>query len=453
MTAIAPLLRAVGDNRNRRLIGAGLGVAWLAAALLILGPARFVGVVLVAASSFLFVIALINLRWILDAWWTPANHTARAALPPTPTVPVKVSLMVPARHEEAVLASTLERLADQAYPEMEVVVIVGHDDPGTTAVAREAAERLGDRFTVVVDSSPVKNKPLALNEGLKACTGDVVGVFDAEDDVHPELLAHVIAAFGDPEVGVVQGPVQLMNHDSTWFTAHNVLEYYFYFGSRLHHHARAGFIPLGGNTVFLRRELIVDSGGWDTGNLTEDCELGVRLSSGGTSVRVLYRPELATREEAPVTVGEFIKQRSRWNQGFIQTYRKGVWRGLGWRQRLLARLILTMPLLQAASFVVMPSTVLLGVLGSAPLIVGLYTFLPLLVLIVTAVVQAVGLVEFAKVYDRQLTVAQVALMVISIVPYGLLLTYAAFRAVGRELRGDNRWEKTTHVDAHRLATT
>ncbi|MEM9132844.1 MAG: glycosyltransferase [Actinomycetota bacterium] len=440
------------DALRGRSIGAGLAAIALPAAVLFIGVSRSLTLTLAVASTFLFLVALINLRWILDAWWTPTNHSARSALPEAPGDRTRISLLVPARHEEEVLAATLERIAEQDYPDMEVVVIIGHDDPGTERVAREAVDRLGSRFQVVVDHSPVKNKPLALNEGLKWCTGDLVGVFDAEDDVHPELLGHVVTAFADPEVGVVQGPVQLINHDSAWFTTHNVLEYFFYFGSRLHHHARAGFIPLGGNTVFLRRSLLVESGGWDTENLTEDCELGVRLSSDGTSVRVLYRPELATREEAPVTVGEFIKQRSRWNQGFIQTYRKGVWRRLPLRQRTLARLILTMPVLQAASFVIMPATVLLGVLGDSPLIVGLYTFLPLAVLLVTAVVQTIGLVEFARVYERELHWHQIVLMVISIVPYGLLLTYAAFRAVIRELRGNRRWEKTAHVDAHRLAT-
>jgi cellulose synthase/poly-beta-1,6-N-acetylglucosamine synthase-like glycosyltransferase len=404
---------------------------------------------LVIASTLLLIVGLINLRWILDAWWTPTNHAVRAALPPEPQTGAKVSLLVPARHEVEVLAATLERIADQRYGDFEVIVVVGHDDPDTAAVARECAERLGERFQVVVDSNPVKNKPLALNVGLAAATGDLVGVFDAEDDVHPDLVRHIVAAFSDPSVGVVQGPVQLMNHDSTWFTVHNVLEYFFYFGSRLHHHARAGFIPLGGNTVFIRRHLLA-GGAWDSDNLTEDCELGVRLSSAGEQVRVLYRPDIATREEAPVSLGDFVRQRSRWNQGFLQTYRKGVWRGLPFRQRALARLILMMPMLQAATFLVMPLTVLVGVLADFPLIVGLYTYLPLAVLIATAVVHVVGLREFGLLYNRRVTWWDQVVMVAGIVPYSLVLMYAAFRAVIREGRGDRRWEKTAHVDAHRV---
>src|SRR5205085_821897 len=86
------------------------------------------------------------------------------------------------------------------------------------------------------------------DEPLPECDGDVVGVFDAEDLVAPGLLERVEQVFvARPDVDVVQGGVQLMNFRSSWWALRNCLEYYFYFHSRLHLHARKGFIPLGGN--------------------------------------------------------------------------------------------------------------------------------------------------------------------------------------------------------------
>ncbi|MFN3217161.1 MAG: glycosyltransferase [Acidimicrobiales bacterium] len=432
-------------------IPAAMAMTGAAVALLMwsLGTDAALAIVLMTACGLLFLLGCLNLRWMIDAWWTPENHEMRRSDAVDVDHGRLVSLIVPARHEVDVLESTLEQLAEQAYHNLEVIVVVGHDDPETAKVAQDTAERLGERFEVVVDTSPTKNKPRALNAGLAACTGDIVGVFDAEDHVHPALLQHVVAAFDDASVSVVQGPVQLINHDSTWFTVHNVLEYFFYFGSRLHHHARAGFIPLGGNTVFIRRRIAEAYGGWDAENLTEDCELGVRLSSSGEQVRVIYRPDLATVEEAPITLREFVRQRSRWNQGFIQTYRKGLWRSLPLRQRLLARLILTMPLIQAMTFVLIPSTVLLGVLHGFPLVVALATFLPLTILVTTGIVQLIGLREFARAYDRPLTVRTQIGMLLGMIPYGIVLTYAAMRAMLREARGERGWEKTVHVDAHR----
>jgi glycosyltransferase XagB len=107
------------------------------------------------------------------------------------------SLIVLARHEQAVLGATLSRLAAIDHPAFEVLVVVGDDDPETTAVAQRAARRHPGLVRVVVDFSRPKNKPKALNTALPACRGQVVGVFDAEDEVHPQLLRHVDARFAE----------------------------------------------------------------------------------------------------------------------------------------------------------------------------------------------------------------------------------------------------------------
>jgi cellulose synthase/poly-beta-1,6-N-acetylglucosamine synthase-like glycosyltransferase len=119
-------------------------------------------------------------------------------------------------------------------------------------------------------------------------------VFDAEDEVHPALLRRVDQCFQETDADIVQAGVQLMNFRSAWYTVHNVLEYYFWFRSRLHVHARQRFIPLGGNTVFIRTPILraVD-GWWDC--LAEDCEIGVRLSALGARTAVFYEPDLVTR--------------------------------------------------------------------------------------------------------------------------------------------------------------
>src|SRR5437764_3200908 len=135
------------------------------------------------------------------------------------------------------------------------------------------------------------------------------------------------------------------------------MEYFFWFRSRLHLHADHRFIPLGGNTVFIRRDVLQVVGGWDPECLAEDCELGVRLSALGARVAVAYDPDLVTREETPGTIGGLLRQRTRWNQGFLQVLRKGEWRRLPRHQRLLARYTLAMPFLQAFAGVVIPLSI------------------------------------------------------------------------------------------------
>ena len=192
----------------------------------------------------LTVIAVTSLWWMLHAWRTPASLLA-TGFPTGETAPQHAfSLIVPARHEEAVLGATLERLAGSHHPHFEVLAVVGDDDPDTRAVAEQAAARHPDRIRVLVDASQPKNKPKALNTALPACAGTVTAVFDAEDEVHPELLRHVDARLVDTGADVVQGGVQLMNYRSSCYALRNVLEYYFWFRSRLHFHAQQRFIPL-----------------------------------------------------------------------------------------------------------------------------------------------------------------------------------------------------------------
>src|SRR5262249_25879584 len=162
---------------------------------------------MIAVSLTLFAIAGATLWWMMHAWRTPETLAATKFAQPDGASELSFSLLVPARHEQAVLRHTISRLLESTHKNYEIIIIVGHDDPDTTRTANRLAARTPDRVRVVVDTNEVKNKPKALNTGLSYCQGDIVGVFDAEDQVHPELLAHVDHAFRMADTDVVQGGV------------------------------------------------------------------------------------------------------------------------------------------------------------------------------------------------------------------------------------------------------
>jgi hypothetical protein len=357
-------------------------------------------------------------------------------------------LIVPARHEETVLEATLSTLVTSEHPAFEVLVVVGSDDPGTREAAERVVERHPDLVKVVVDSSWPKSKPKALNVALPHCAGDITGVFDAEDDVHPALLQRVDQRFQRTNADVVQAGVQLMNFRSSWLTVRNVLEYYFWFRSRLHVHARQGFIPLGGNTVFIRTEVLRAVSGWDPDCLAEDCELGVRLSSYGARTVVVYEPELVTREECPPTLGVFARQRTRWNQGYLQTLSKGYWRRLPPAQRTLGVYILAMPYAMAITWLLIPVAIATAVAVKAPVLITLISFLPALPMLSMLAVEVVGLGEFCREYGERASARDYGRLVFGLPLYQAVLAFSAARAVAREARGIRGWEKTTHLGLH-----
>jgi glycosyltransferase XagB len=396
--------------------------------------------------------ATVTLAWSLYTWRSPRAH-ADVGFHLTDTRRHRsFTLMVPARHEEAVLGETLDRLAAMNYPDFEILAIVGHDDHGTREVAEAAASRHPDRIRIVVDESWPKNKPRALNTALFEVRGDVVGVFDAEDEVHPWLLRAVNHQMRATGADVVQAGVQLINFWSNWYSVRNVLEYFFWFRSRLHLHAELGFIPLGGNTVFVDTALLKSVGGWDGDCLTEDCDLGVRLSLQGASFAVAYDPELITREETPPSLAGWLKQRTRWNQGFLQVLEKGDWRQLPTRaRRLFAWYTLANPFIQAATGLLIPVAIATMIIGGFPVWLAVLTLMPAIPTLATLVVEMVALGDLGESIGYRVRLRDYLRLLFGSFAYQTLLGVAAVRATWRHRRGQDEWEKTEHAGAHRPA--
>jgi cellulose synthase/poly-beta-1,6-N-acetylglucosamine synthase-like glycosyltransferase len=276
-----------------------------------------------------------------------------------------------------------------------------------------------------------------------------VAVFDAEDEIHPDIVSVVNTVMVNEGVKVVQAGVQLMNFKSNWYSTFNVLEYFFWFKSRLHYQARLGSIPLGGNTVFFSRDLLNQIGGWDESNLTEDAEIGLRVSSMGERIRVIYDDRYVTKEETPPTLAQFVRQRTRWSQGFMQTLHKGVWKQMPTRrQRALAFYTLAFPHVQAMLGLYLPIALAMVFWVQAPVLVAMVSFLPILFLVAHFLTAVVGLYEFADAHQLKATPGTVAKMAVTWLPYQLVLSYAALRALRRQLAGRGEWEKTEHVGAH-----
>lgn len=405
-------------------------------------------VVLIALA--LFAIALSTLYLNTYAWWDPKTQVSTSYSGLQETETCSFSLIMPCRNErEDVMRATLTALLRQTHSHKEVIISVGHDDPETVQTAHKLASEFPDLVSVSVEVGEVKNKPRQLNKALTMCRNSVVGVFDAESIAAEALLAHIDSVFWTRNADVVQGAVQLINYRDTWYSLRNCLEYFTWFRSRLHAHSRQGFLPLGGNTVFIKRDLLNEVGGWDGNCLAEDCDLGVRLSTLGRKIIVAYSPELVTREETPDTLSALVRQRTRWALGFMQVLAKEDWKKLPTRKmRAIAWWTLMQQHFTAFAGLCIPIAIAAAVWGGFPLVVTLVTFLPLIPTLATIAFDICMLQEFGKDHKFAITWYDYFRLVVGTPCYQLVLAFSALRALFKFLRRDFRWEKTDHSGAH-----
>ena len=397
--------------------------------------------------------SMYNIYWMIYAW-EDSERSERTKIPTAMSAPqYSFTAIIPARHEESVIAQTIQAVSAIDYPESlkETLIVCRSDDTKTIQKVEQTIATLQKtNVRLLVFSDTPVNKPHALNFALGSATKDIVTIFDAEDQPHRDIYSIINTVYKKEQVDVIQAGVQLMNFTSSWFATLNVLEYFFWFKSTLHYFAKLGIVPLGGNTVFFKRKQLETIGGWDENCLTEDADIGIRLSVRGATYKVVYSGKHATQEETPHDLASFIKQRTRWNQGFMQVLFKGEWKKLPrLSQRLLAMYVLILPELQALLFLILPFTIFVSLFFKMPAVFALFTLLPLLLLVLQLIIYTIGLYEFTKEYKLKFPVWIPLKIFLTFLPFQLVLGFSAFRGLSRILTGNRKWEKTVHLNAHR----
>lgn len=445
-------------SRKINTYGLAIGLPLSIVIAILFAPAQTAAILLSIAGVFLFVQSSVEVWRMLYAYREP-EAVDRLKFPTAYDMNENFCVIVPARHESQVLGDTLTNLARQTHPSTHIITVMCDDDKETLKEAYRVAVAHPNitvmQYPLLTGVKP--SKPKQLNyvfEHIKDDGYTAIGIFDAEDTVHPELLEHVDAAFADKDISIVQAGVQLMNHDSSWYSVHNVLEYYRWYNSAMSFQAAHRFMPLGGNTIFVRTDMLKKSNGWPE-TLTEDCSLGVLLSTRyNAKTAVYYEPRLATREETPDTLVGLFRQRVRWNQGFFHEWLQGVWRELPtFRQRVLANYVLLSPIILGAISVLMLFSLLAAFLLSAPVVLVMMMYLSLIPCIMLVIINAVFLKDFGEAFDRKIRLRHYMIVLLTSVFYQVVLNTAAFWSIIRQLRGDQSWYKTTHTGMHRQTTS
>jgi cellulose synthase/poly-beta-1,6-N-acetylglucosamine synthase-like glycosyltransferase len=292
-----------------------LGLVFVPMATLV-GLMALVSVVYLAA----FVERLILLRKALTDPGTLTISPAEAHAISDAELPV-YTVLIPAYREPEVLPHLLTAITELDYPadRLQVILLLEEDDEETYTAAK--ACRLPDYFQILrVPYSEPRTKPKACNVGLSLATGSLATIFDAEDRPEPLQLRRAAVAFAQLPANVVclQAKLAYFNYDqniiTNWFTT----EYAMWFEQMLPGLVRQDApIPLGGTSNHFRTDILRELGGWDPFNVTEDADLGVRLHRRGYRTLVL---DSVTYEEANSDAINWLKQRSRWYKGYLQTW-------------------------------------------------------------------------------------------------------------------------------------
>ena len=231
-----------------------------------------------------------------------------------------VSLLVAAKNEEAVIARLVKQLCSLDYPsdKYEVWIVDDHSTDKTGMILDRLAEQFPQLQVVHRPANAGGGKSGALNEVLTSSKGAIIGVFDADASVTPDLLRWVSSMFAKPEIGAVQVRKAIVNGEENFWTKGQAAEMALDSCFQQHRNAIGGIGELRGNGQFVRRSALQRCGGWNEETITDDLDLTMRLHLDGWQIGFLPFP--AVGEEGVTSAISLWHQRNRWAEGGYQRY-------------------------------------------------------------------------------------------------------------------------------------
>lgn len=231
------------------------------------------------------------------------------------------TILLPMYKEADTLQYLMDAIAKFDYPltKLDVKIILETNDEITPAVVQHLHMPFPHEV-ITVPAGVIQTKPRACNYALASAKGEFLVIYDAEDRPEPDQLKKAVYQFrhSKEQVACLQASLNYYNRDDNWLTKMFALEYSVWFDFLLPGLSVSNsLIPLGGTSNHFRTKLLRDIGGWDAYNVTEDADIGVRLGRADYLVKSL---DSHTWEEAPNALRAWLKQRTRWIKGYMQTY-------------------------------------------------------------------------------------------------------------------------------------
>jgi cellulose synthase/poly-beta-1,6-N-acetylglucosamine synthase-like glycosyltransferase len=348
------------------------------------------------------------------------------------------------------LVQALTKL-DWPAAKLDIKLVLEAADTETVAAAC-ALDLPGNVEIVVVPDIAPRTKPKALNYALPLARGDYLVIYDAEDRPERDQLRQAFAAFhaGPPNLATVQARLNIYNAHANCLTRQFTIEYSALFDGLLPTLDRLKLpIPLGGTSNHFRVAALKWLMAWDPFNVTEDADLGTRLARNGYRCAVIAS---TTYEEAPARFGSWVRQRTRWLKGFVQTWLvhmrapRALWRELGPRGFLAFQVMVGGTILSALVhpwFYVLAAAELAGgdLLAMPASVFGTPFWAIAWFDLVTG--YAAGMI-LAHLAVRRRGLTRLSRHVPLMPFYWLLISAASYRALWQFVAAPFKWEKTEH---------
>lgn len=357
-------------------------------------------------------------------------------------------ILLPCRNEcTNVINNLIKNINNLDYPKdkLDVILLIDQDDNYLEEIYKF---NLPSHFRILsAKPSFPFTKPKVCNIGLFDTSAEFVTVYDAEDRPEPLQLRKVVNEFKNKSIEAVQCRLHYKNKKNNLLTRFFNLEYLAWFSLTIKGLEKiqndTPVIPFGGTSQHLRVESLKKIGGWSAYNVTEDADLGVRMARLGMKIKVI---DSITEEIAVDTLSVWIKQRTRWQLGFLVTYAT--------HTRNTRQLIKDLGFIKFVHFylsifgnilapLITPPLAIIFFLDYFGLLTG-HTFinkLPLITLIFNylLIVFTHSIASFTKQNSKNLLLSLLQPF------YYLIQSISAYRAVYKFIKGDAMvWEKTTH---------
>jgi 1,2-diacylglycerol 3-beta-glucosyltransferase len=231
-----------------------------------------------------------------------------------------ISLAIAAKNEAAVVADLVHSLCNLDYPldRYEVWAIDDNSTDRTPEILNELALQYPQLQVLHRTGATTGGKSGALNQVLTLMRGDIIGVFDADARVTPNILQQALAYFQTETVGAIQLRKAIANSSTNFLTRGQQAEMALDAYLQQQRIALGGIGELRGNGQFVRRSALAACDGWNEETITDDLDLTIRLHLTGWQIELMSDPPV--QEEGVTTVKALWNQRNRWAEGGFQRY-------------------------------------------------------------------------------------------------------------------------------------